>query len=673
MVLPCRLGLTPQSVNTSALPSAQTQSRKAQYATVLLTGSGKKSCCNQLSSPVTNYIGTEQSWLMLVPPYNRNMIPQDFIQQLLARVDIVEVIDKHVKLKKSGQNYSACCPFHNEKSPSFSVSPTKQFYHCFGCGVHGTAISFLMDCNGMGFREAVQELAESAGMTLPTEANRAEAMERAQEASSLGEFMTAAMNFYRRELKKTPKAIEYFKSRGLTGEIAAKFGLGYSPDDWQALKGAVGDYTATALVECGLVIDNDEGKRYDRFRDRVMFPILDQRGNVIGFGGRVIGPGEPKYLNSPETPLFEKGRELYGLYQARRAIRDSQTAIVVEGYMDVVALAQNGVENAVATLGTATTPMHVQKLLRMVDNLVFCFDGDKAGQRAAWRALEQSLPVVVDGKDVRFLFLPEEDDPDTFVRRLGKDAFVAEVGKAKHLSAFLFEELSAQVDLANEEGRTRLLMLAKPLLSQITAPALSLMLQRKLADIVGLGVVEIQRLIPVAAGIGTAATNPAQPPRGSHSGSQSKSRGIGEFGKWKVRGPEPGAPAPRRKIPPAGPGAQLIARMLLKPALAGRFDVAIDDHDESSVRSACRVAAYLRDHDFDVSQAQLIEHFRGTEDEVEIDRAALQPLLTDLDSNKPDFDLDAEFDAALTTLRDGAIAAKKKRALKKRAKEMGLE
>ena len=604
------------------------------------------------------------------------MIPQDFIQQLLARVDIVDIVDKHVKLKKSGQNYSACCPFHNEKSPSFSVSPTKQFYHCFGCGVHGTAISFLMEYNGMGFRDAVKELAEGVGMTLPVEANREEAVERAHEAASLGEFLTAAMNFYRRELKKTPKAIDYFKNRGLTGEIAAKFALGYAPDDWQGLKAAVDDYTASALVECGLVIDNDEGKRYDRFRDRVMFPILDQRGNVIGFGGRVIGPGEPKYLNSPETSLFEKGRELYGLFHARRAIRDTQTAIVVEGYMDVVALAQNGVENAVATLGTATTPMHVQKLLRMADNLVFCFDGDKAGQRAAWRALEQTLPVVIDGKDVRFLFLPQEDDPDTFVRRLGKEAFLAEVKNAKHLSAFLFDELAAQVDLANEEGRTRLLMLAKPLLSQITAPALSLMLQRKLADIVGLGVVEIQRLIPVAAG--SKALSVIQDPAGAQFPRDNNGNANGGadrkegFGKWRARGPAPGAPVPRRKTKIAGPGAQLIARMLLKPALAGRFDVTVDEHDNTSVGSACRVAAYIRDHDFEVTQAQLIEHFRGSEDEAEISRAALQPLLTDMDTNKPDFDLDAEFDGALAKLRDDAIAERKKREQQKRAQEMGL-
>jgi DNA primase len=599
------------------------------------------------------------------------MIPPDFIQQLLARVDIVEIIDKHVKLKKAGQNYSACCPFHNEKTPSFSVSPTKQFYHCFGCGVSGTAVSFLMEYNGMGFRDAVKELAEGVGMALPVEANREESVERAQVAATLTEVMAAAMNFYRRELKKTPKAIDYFKNRGLTGEIAAKFGLGYAPDDWQGLKLAVEDYTASSLAECGLVIDNEQGKRYDRFRDRVMFPILDQRGNVIGFGGRVIGQGEPKYLNSPETPLFEKGRELYGLFHARRAIRDTQTAIVVEGYMDVVALAQSGVENVVATLGTATTPVHVQKLLRMADNLVFCFDGDKAGQRAAWRALEQSLPVVVDGKDVRFLFLPAEDDPDTFVRRLGKEAFLAELKNAKHLSAFLFDELSAQVDLANEEGRTRLLMLAKPLLAQITAPALSLMLQRKLADIVGLGVIEIQRLIPVAAGnTATQGAGISQPARGKENAFDSGKQGG--FGKWKSRGPEPGAPAPRRKTAPAGPGAQLIARMLLKPSLAGRVDISVDERDATSIGTACRVAAYIRDHDFEVSQAQLIEHFRGSEDEAEISRAALQPLLTDLDTNKPDFDLDAEFDEALSRLREKALAAAELRVKMKRAQDMGL-
>ncbi len=601
------------------------------------------------------------------------MIPPDFIQQLLARVDIVDVIDKHVKLKKAGQNYSACCPFHNEKTPSFSVSPTKQFYHCFGCGVSGSAISFLMEYSGMGFRDAVQELAENVGMALPVEANREESLERAKVAASLGEVMMAAMNFYRQELKRAPKAIDYLKGRGVSGEIAAKFGIGYSPDDWQGLKGAVEDYTATALNECGLVIDNDEGKRYDRFRDRVMFPILDARGNVIGFGGRVIGAGEPKYLNSPETPLFEKGRELYGLFQARRAIRDSQTAIVVEGYMDVVALAQSGVENAVATLGTATTPTHVQKLLRMADSLVFCFDGDMAGRKAAWRALEQSLPVVADGKDVRFLFLPAEDDPDTFVRRLGKEVFLTELKNAKPLSAFLFDELSSQVDLTNEEGRSRLLMLAKPLISQIAAPALAMMLQRKLADLIGLGVVEIQRLIPISANSGA----PGGPRQREASpfeteGSGTRAKGDRGFVPRRFRGPEPGAPVPKRKSAPAGLAAQIIARILLKPSLAGRFDISLADDDTSPVGVASRVAAFVRDHDFEVSQAQVIEHFRGTTDEAELARAAHHPLLTNVDAANPDFDLDAEFDEALARLRDEAIAAGKKRDILRRAQEMGL-
>lgn len=601
------------------------------------------------------------------------MIPQDFIQQLLARVDIVDVIDKHVKLKKAGQNYSACCPFHNEKTPSFSVSPTKQFYHCFGCGVHGTAISFLMEYSGMGFRDAVQELSENVGMTLPVEANREESLERAKEAASLGEVMLAAMNFYRRELKRTPKAIDYFKSRGVSGEIAAKFGLGYSPDDWQGLKGAVEDYTASALNECGLVIDNDEGKRYDRFRDRIMFPILDARGNVIGFGGRVIGQGEPKYLNSPETPLFEKGRELYGLFQARRAIRDSQTAIIVEGYMDVVALAQAGVENAVATLGTATTPTHVQKLLRMADNLVFCFDGDKAGRKAAWRALEQSLPVLADGKDVRFLFLPAEDDPDTFVRRLGKEAFLAELKNAKPLSAYLFDELSSQVDLDNEEGRSRFLTYVKPLISQITAPAMAMMLQRKLADLIGLGLVEIQRLIPIASANAPQSTAEHREATSQQSGNApDRPKGERGFSRNRFRGPEPGAPVPRRKSSPAGLAAQIIARILLKPGLAGRFDITVADDDPSVVGVASRVAAFVRDHDFEVTQAQVIEHFRGSADESELERAACHPLLTDMETAHPDFDLDAEFDEALARLRDEAIAARKKCETLRRARDMGL-
>jgi len=401
-----------------------------------------------------------------------------------------------------------------------------------------------------------------------------------------------------------------------------------------------------------------------------MFPIHDARGNVIGFGGRVIGAGEPKYLNSPETPLFEKGRELYGLFQARRAIRDQQTAIVVEGYMDVVALAQSGVENAVATLGTATTPTHVQKLLRMADNLVFCFDGDKAGRKAAWRALEQSLPVVMDGKDVRFLFLPPEDDPDTFVRRLGKDAFLAELKSAKPLSGFLFDELSSQVDLSSEEGRSRLMMLAKPLLTQITAPALAIMLQRKLADIVGLGAIEVQRLIPIAAAA------PSQPPTAGYPAEQPFKQGATgkQRGRFRERFPskDAGAPVPRFKTAPAGLCAQMIARMLLKPSLAGRFDVEADMSDISATGTAARVAAFIRDHDFEVTPAQVVEHFRDTPDAAEVDRAASHPLLGDMDAEKPEFNIDAEFDEALGRLRAEVAATASREAMLKRARDLGL-
>lgn len=620
------------------------------------------------------------------------MIPPDFIQQLLARVDIVDVVDKHVKLKKAGQNYSACCPFHNEKSPSFSVSPQKQFYHCFGCGAHGTAISFLMEYAGMGFRDSVRELAEGVGLTMPQEANSGESIERAREAASLGEVMEAARDFYRRELKNSPKAIEYFKGRGVSGEIAAKFGLGYAPDDWQGLKGAVEDYTAGALSECGLVIDNDEGRRYDRFRDRVMFPILDQRGNVIGFGGRIIGQGEPKYLNSPETPLFEKGRELYGLFQARRAIRDTQTAIVVEGYMDVVALAQNGVENAVATLGTATTPTHVQKLLRMADNLVFCFDGDKAGRKAAWRALEQSLPVVIDGKDVRFLFLPAEDDPDTFVRRLGKDAFMTELKNAKPLSAFLFDQLSSEVDAESEEGRARLLANAKPLISQVstqTAPALALMLRRRLADTVGLGAIEVERLIPMSvggnapsgyndaslhSGFDNSFRKAPRAPQETYRDGSPKPRQYAPGDKranWDAKNRrEPTLSAGAKKVAKLTPAEQLVVDMMLKPQLAGRFDFAADEQEDSPIGAAFRMAQFIRDHDFEVNMGGVLEHFRHSIDEPILDRLSKHPLITDDDMAARD--VDSDFDAALAKLHEVALAQQKRAEMDRRAREMGL-
>jgi DNA primase len=426
------------------------------------------------------------------------MIPNDFIQTLLARVDIVPVIDGYVPLKKAGANYAACCPFHTEKSPSFTVSPTKQFYHCFGCGAHGTAIGFLMEYAGKSFPEAVEELARDAGLEVP-QVRLGDAHARNRDTTDLSGVLLEAARFYRTALKDAPRAIDYLKRRGLTGEIAVRFGIGYAPDDWQPLAQGLGNYQDKALETAGLVIAGDAGKRYDRFRDRIMFPIHDGSGRVIGFGGRILDQGEPKYLNSPETPVFSKGRELYGLFQARSAIRAAAKVVVVEGYMDVVALAQHGVEYAVATLGTATTPIHAQKLLRMSDTVVFCFDGDEAGRRAAWRALENTLPVLADGKSARFLFLPDGEDPDDYVRRRGKAAFEALVDKALPLSDFLLSELAMRHPPSSSEGRAALVTAAKPLLAQLTAPILGALLRRRLAELAGLTEIEMANLVPSAA------------------------------------------------------------------------------------------------------------------------------------------------------------------------------
>jgi DNA primase len=390
------------------------------------------------------------------------LIPDSFKQDLLNRVDVVDVVSRFVQLKKAGANLQGLCPFHTEKSPSFTVSPAKQFYHCFGCGAHGNAIGFLMAYSSLGYVDAIKELASGVGMQVPEwQPSTPEAAARKERETDLLPLMERAMDFYRGELKKSPRAIKYLKGRGLSGEIAARFRIGYAPDDWQGLKAAFPDYEDKALVDAGLVVVN-EAKRYDRFRDRVMFPIHNARGAVIGFGGRVLGEGEPKYLNSPETPLFEKGREVYGLVQARDAIRAAGRALVVEGYMDVVALAQFGVGYAVATLGTATTPVHVSKLLRLADELVFCFDGDAAGRKAAWRALEVSLPLATDAKPVKFLFLPEKDDPDSFIRAHGKDAFEQMVREAQTLSAFLIAELQAGLNLGSAEGRSQFVARATP-------------------------------------------------------------------------------------------------------------------------------------------------------------------------------------------------------------------
>jgi len=423
------------------------------------------------------------------------VIPDSFKQDLLNRVDIVDVVSRYVQLKKGGANYSGLCPFHNEKTPSFSVSPAKQFYHCFGCAAHGNAIGFLMAYSALGYVDAVKELAGQVGMQVPeSRPPTPQEAARKERETDLYALMEKAMEFYRAELKKSPRPIDYLKGRGLTGEIAARFRIGYAPDDWQGLKAPFPQYEDKALVEAGLVIEN-EGKRYDRFRDRVMFPIFSARGAVIGFGGRVMGEGEPKYLNSPETPLFEKGRELYGLVQARDAIRTEGHVLVVEGYMDVVALAQFEVGNAVATLGTATTPVHVAKLLRLADEIVFCFDGDAAGRKAAWRALEVSLPLAPDHKPIRFLFLPDGDDPDTYVRKHGRGGWRRKLRESETLTQFLLAQLRSECDLATAEGRARFISVAKPHVQKVAAPALRLQLINEIAQLARVAEGEIDRLL----------------------------------------------------------------------------------------------------------------------------------------------------------------------------------
>ena len=406
------------------------------------------------------------------------MIPNDFIAQLLSRVDVVEVIDRLVPLKKAGQNYQACCPFHKEKSPSFSVSPTKQFYHCFGCGAHGSAITFLMEYAGKSFPDAVEELAQNIGLTVPNDNTR----QADPQAGGLFDVMITAAGFYKQQLKSSPIAIEYFKKRGVSGDVARRFHLGWAPAGWQPLAEAFDDYADNPLLEtAGLIATGDGGKRYDRFRERVMFPILNQQGAVIGFGGRILGSKDdapqgnkdgagPKYLNSPETPIFSKGRELYGLFQAQAAIRKINRVLVVEGYMDVVALAQYGVEYVVATLGTATTEAHTQRLLRLADEVVFSFDGDAAGQRAAWRALENALPALRDGKQVRFLFLPTEHDPDSYVREFGQTAFESMVAHALPLSEYWIRELNVRHAGDSAEAKAGRAAAARLHLELVSAP-----------------------------------------------------------------------------------------------------------------------------------------------------------------------------------------------------------
>lgn len=550
------------------------------------------------------------------------MIPESFIQELLNRVDIVEVIDKSVPLKKAGANYSACCPFHNEKSPSFTVSPTKQFYHCFGCGAHGSALSFLMEYNGLSFVEAIHDLARQIGMIVPQEQRDPNLPPAASKAVllSLQETLQQAANYYKAELKKSPRAIEYLKARGLSGQVAAKFQVGYAPAGWQNLQSVFPQYEAEALETAGLVVQNEQGRRYDRFRDRIMFPIHNQKGEVIGFGGRVINPEDsPKYYNSPETPVFQKGHELYGLFMARRAIRDAGRVLVVEGYMDVVALAQYGIEYAVAALGTATTPFHIAKLMRQTDEIVFSFDGDKAGRTAAWRAVMNALPAIKDGLKLRFLFLPAEHDPDSFVREFGKAAFEAEMEKAMPLSQYIIQHLSEQNPLASQEDKVQFLNDAEPILKQIQAPRYAMLLRKKVAEMTGLAGGEVQRMLKLP--------DPAKI-------------------KQKV--------VRQRSRTPSSLFVRLALMLLMRPQWAKpELGAAIvDESDEAHMLRIVIRAALAKPESRPVVLLQMIAPY--------ISEALQQQLQRELSLLDESLDFTLEFEGACTQLSDMALMAREK-------------
>ncbi|XOV87233.1 MAG: DNA primase [Pseudomonadota bacterium] len=425
------------------------------------------------------------------------MIPQDFIDDVLSRVDIVEIVQPRVSLKKQGNNYTGLCPFHNEKSPSFSVSQDKQFYYCFGCQASGNALKFLMEFDRMEFRTAIEFLASSAGMEIPQE-RTAEAPAQTQRRKSIFEVLSQATDFFKDQLRQNDtreRAITYLKGRGLSGEIARDYGIGYAPPGWDNLYRALAksNLERELLIESGMVIDNpEEDKTYDRFRDRIMFPIRDLRGRTIAFGGRIIGDGKPKYLNSPETPVFHKGRELYGLYEARQRVRRLEEVMIVEGYMDVVALAQHGVNYCVATLGTATTADHLDRLFRMVSRLVFCFDGDSAGRNAAWKALLTALPFMRDGRSARFLFLPDGEDPDSLVRQEGKDKFEERLTQAPHLPEVFFDHLSADLDIESLDGKASLASLAMPLIQTMPEGVFRQLMIDRLSGLTGLSAERLQ-------------------------------------------------------------------------------------------------------------------------------------------------------------------------------------